>query len=138
MSDDQAEKGRAFRDLHLAEGIFLLPNAWNAYRQAGADCLFVPGVKDADTIAALVREVDGPINVVVGLAGNSMTVARLRDLGVKRVSIGGSLARATFRLMRRAAEEMFKDGSFTYSAGQVPDAELCAFFAGRRNGSRDR
>ena len=103
----------------------------NAYREAGADCLYAPGVKDADTIGALVKEVDGPINVVMGLVGNPLTVTQLEDLGVKRVSIGGSLARATLGLIRRAAEEIRQDGTFKYSDDQVPDAELCQFFSSR-------
>lgn len=103
----------------------------NLYREAGADCLYVPGVNDAETIAALVREIDGPINVVMGLAGNPLTVAELRDLGVKRVSIGGSLARATFGVIRRAAEEIKERGTFDFSQEQIPDDELCRIFAAR-------
>ena len=100
----------------------------NLYREAGADCLYVPGVKDPETIGRLVKEVDGPVNVVMGLAGSPMSVSQLQDLGVKRVSIGGSLARATFGVIRRAAEEMRDRGTFTYSEGQVPNGELCRFF----------
>jgi 2-methylisocitrate lyase-like PEP mutase family enzyme len=103
----------------------------NLYREAGADCLYVPGVNDAETIAALVREIDGPINVVMGLAGNPLTVAELSDLGVKRVSIGGSLARATFGVIRRAAEEIIERGTFDFSQEQIPDDELCRIFAAR-------
>ena len=104
----------------------------NLYREAGADCLYVPGIKDAETIGRLVKEVDGPINVVMGLAGNPMSVKQLECLGVKRVSIGGSLARTTFGVIRRAAEEIRVHGTFTYSEGQVPDAELCRYFAERQ------
>ena len=104
----------------------------NMYREAGADCLYVPGVKDPETIGRLVREVDGPVNVVMGLAGSPMSVSQLEDLGVKRVSIGGSLARATFGLIRRAAEEMRDRGTFTYSEGQVPNGQLCRFFDEQR------
>ena len=104
----------------------------NMYREAGADCLYVPGIADAETIGRLVKEADGPVNVVMGLAGSPMSVNRLEDLGVKRVSIGGSLARSTFGLIRRAAEEMRDRGTFTYSGQQVPDAELSRFFAARR------
>ena len=104
----------------------------NLYREAGADCLYVPGIKDAETISRLVKEVDGPINVVMGLAGNPMSVKQLEYLGVKRVSIGGSLARTTFGVIRRAAEEIRVHGTFTYSESQVPDAELCRFFAERQ------
>ena len=104
----------------------------NMYREAGADCLYVPGVKGAETIGRLVKEVDGPVNVVMGLAGSPMSVSQLEDLGVKRVSIGGSLARATFGLMRRAAEEMRDRGTFTYADEQVPNGELCRFFGEQR------
>ncbi len=98
----------------------------NRYREAGADCLYVPGVKDEETIAALVRETDGPINVVMGLAGAPLSVVMLAEIGVKRISIGGSLARASFALVRRAAVEMLGTGSFGYAADQIPDDELCA------------
>ena len=103
-----------------------------AYRDAGADCLYVPGITDADTFGRLVKEVDAPVNVVMGLAGSPMSVHQLEDLGVKRVSIGGSLARATFGLIRRAAAEIRDHGTFTYAQEQVPDAELCRFFARRQ------
>ena len=56
----------------------------NAYREAGADCLYVPGIKDIETIKNMVREVNGPLNVVMGLADKPVSVAELEDLGVKR------------------------------------------------------
>lgn len=100
----------------------------NLFREAGADCLFVPGMKDAESIGRLVREVDGPITVVMGLAGVALSVAELGRLGVRRISIGGSLQRATLGLVRRAAEEMREQGTFGYAAQQIPDAELMTFF----------
>lgn len=103
----------------------------NLYREAGADCLYVPGVKGAEAIASLVREVDGPVNVVMGLAGAPLTVLELAGLGVKRVSIGGSLMRATLGFVRRAAEEIRDRGSFEYAQEQIPDGELCRFFSER-------
>ena len=105
----------------------------NRYREAGADCLFVPGASDPSTIAELVKEIDAPLTVVMGLKGQSLTISQLEDLGVRRVSIGGSLARATYALMRKAAREMAIDGTFNYSNDQIPDAELCAFFAAHSN-----
>ena len=95
--------------------------------------MYGPGMTDAETIARLVTEVDAPINVVMGLAGSPMGVNELEDLGVRRVSIGGSLARATFGLIRRAAAEIRERGTFNYAQEQVPDAGLCRFFAGRLN-----
>ena len=77
----------------------------------------MPGIADAETIGRLVKEVGAPVNVVMGLAGTPMSVSQLDDLGVKRVSIGGSLARATFGLIRRAATEIGDDGTFGYAEG---------------------
>ena len=68
----------------------------NSYLAAGADVAFVPGASDAATIGLLVRELDGPLNVVMGLTGGTLTMAELADLGVRRVTVGGSLARAMF------------------------------------------
>ena len=104
-----------------------------SYREAGADRLYMPGIADAETIGRLVKEVGAPVNVVMGLAGTPMSVSQLEDLGIKRVSIGGSLARATFGLIRRAATEIRDDGTFGYAEDQVPDAELCQFFAARQD-----
>lgn len=100
----------------------------NAYREAGADCLFVPGASDASTIAELVKEVTGPVSIVMGLTGNGLTVTQLADLGVRRVSIGASLARAVYRLISTAAYEMATHGSFGYADAQVPQSELNRLF----------
>ncbi len=105
----------------------------NRYREAGADCLFVPGIKDIETIKQLVKETNGPISVVMGLSGTPISLAELKDAGVTRISIGGSLARATFGLIRQAAEEMLQKGTFNYSNQQIADAELCALFSKNNN-----
>jgi 2-methylisocitrate lyase-like PEP mutase family enzyme len=100
----------------------------NLYRAAGADCLYAPGTRDAETIAALVREVDGPVNVVMGLAGAAFSVDELAALGVKRISIGGSLARATFGVIHRAAREIAEAGTFGFAAEAMPEKDLSAIF----------
>jgi 2-methylisocitrate lyase-like PEP mutase family enzyme len=100
----------------------------NLYREAGADCLFVPGVDSLATISALVREIDAPLNVMVGAGNNKFAIADLKGVGVKRVSLGGSLARATFGLIRRAAKEMLESGTFSFAEQQVTDAELSTLF----------
>ena len=102
-----------------------------SYRDAGADCLYVPGITDPKTIGMLVKEIRAPINVVMGLSGSPLSVNQLEDLGVKHVRIGGSLARATFGLIRQAAEEIRDLGTLSHSEFQVPDEELCRFLAGR-------
>ncbi len=101
----------------------------NRYREVGADCLYVPGIRDIQTIRELVGACDGPVNVVMGLAGTPISLAELRQAGVARISIGGSLARATFGLVRRAATEMLEQGSFGFASGQIADAELCRLFS---------
>lgn len=100
----------------------------NRYREAGADCLFVPGIKDIETIKALIQEVDGPVNVVMGLSGSPISVVELKNAGVTRISIGGSLARAALGLVRLAAREMLDCGTFEYSKQQIADDELCKLF----------
>ena len=96
----------------------------NSYLAAGADCAFVPGASDAATIALLVRELTGPLNVVMGLTGGALTMAELADLGVRRVTVGGSLIRAMYGHLRRAADELRASGTFTYAQEQIPHAEL--------------
>lgn len=99
------------------------------YCEAGADCIFVPGMKDLAEVEALVKAIPKPLTVVVGLIGTAATVQQLADMGVRRISIGGSLARATYALIRKAAKEMLLEGRFSYAEEQIPDGELCEFFA---------
>jgi len=108
----------------------------NAYREAGADCVFVPGAIDPDTISTLVRKIDAPINVVVGLSGNRVSLAELKQLGVRRVTIGGSLARATYHHIRLAAQEMMALGTFTFADEQMAHAELNEIFERRADALR--
>ncbi len=101
----------------------------NAYTEAGADCLFVPGIKDIDTIKLFVKETSAPVSVVMGLSGSPISLKELEDAGVARISIGGSLARATFGLIRRASKEMLENGTFEFSNKQIVDNELCNLFS---------
>jgi 2-methylisocitrate lyase-like PEP mutase family enzyme len=82
----------------------------NAYREAGADCLFVPGVSDAAVIARLVREIHGPINILAGPA--TPPVPELEKLGVRRVSMGSGPMRATMALTQKIARELAQSGSY--------------------------
>jgi 2-methylisocitrate lyase-like PEP mutase family enzyme len=92
------------------------------YVAAGADCIFVPGAADAETIGRLAEAIDAPLNVVAGLVGEPLTLAELSRLGVRRVSVGGSLARAALGLVERAAQEM-REGRFDFTAGAIAHAE---------------
>lgn len=100
----------------------------NAYLAAGADCAFVPGAADATTVGTLVRELDGPLNVVMGLTGNALSMDDLRALGVRRVTVGGSIARAMYGHMVRAARELAEQGTFSYAEAQIPQSELNELF----------
>ena len=104
----------------------------NLYREAGVDCLYTPGVRDRTEVAALVREIDGPMNFVVGRGMADYTLEALGELGIRRVSIGGSLMRTTFALAERAAAQMKRDGRFDWAADQLDAADFDRIFANRR------
>jgi 2-methylisocitrate lyase-like PEP mutase family enzyme len=99
----------------------------NAYRAAGADCLFVPGVADEPTIANLVEAIDGPVNILAGPA--TPPIARLADLGVRRVSLGSGPMRATLAHLRRIARELLESGTCAAMASDtISYAEANALF----------
>ena len=98
-----------------------------AYADAGADCLYAPGLRTRDEIAAVVAAVaPRPVNVLVSAPGP--TVAELAALGVRRVSIGSSLARAAWTAFLRSAREIAERGTFEGFAGAVPYGEMNALF----------
>lgn len=104
-----------------------------AYAAAGADCLYAPGVSSPEEIAALVKAVAPlPVNVLVSSNNCNLTVSQLADLGVRRVSIGGALARAAWTGFIAAAKEIKESGSFKAFAHATPFSELNDLFAGRR------
>ncbi|MEW9903488.1 isocitrate lyase/PEP mutase family protein [Pseudomonas putida] len=100
-----------------------------AYAEAGADVLYAPGLRNVDEIRAVVQAVaPKPVNVLMGLAGVPLSVNQLQDLGVKRISVGSSLARAALGALQRAALEIRDQGSFDYSAQALPFVELNDLF----------
>jgi 2-methylisocitrate lyase-like PEP mutase family enzyme len=140
----QVEKIRAVRELAAAEGIPLVINARtdvyldqigapesrfdhavqraNAYRDAGADCLYVPGVRHAETIQRLVQAIHGPLNVLAGPGVPPVT--ELARLGVRRLSVGSGPMRATLGLTERIARELLDQGTYTgFTEGALPYAE---------------
>ncbi|MBV8284928.1 MAG: isocitrate lyase/phosphoenolpyruvate mutase family protein [Candidatus Eremiobacteraeota bacterium] len=100
-----------------------------AYQEAGADVLFAPGIASEADVAEVVRSVDRPVNVIMGLQGASLTLDRLSALGVKRVSVGSALSRAALGAFLRAAREMRDRGTFTFAADAAKYADLNAMFA---------
>jgi 2-methylisocitrate lyase-like PEP mutase family enzyme len=93
-----------------------------AYLEAGADCIFIPGLADRDTIRRLVAAIGGPINILAG--PGSPSVPELKALGVARVSVGGTLMRATLGLVQRAAAELRTGGTFGFADGAVGHADM--------------
>jgi 2-methylisocitrate lyase-like PEP mutase family enzyme len=100
----------------------------NAYAEAGADCLYAPGIKTREDISAIVKAVHPkPVNLLIGASGLSLKEAE--DLGVRRISVGGSLARTAWGGFMKAAREMADKGTFTELASGYPGGELNKMFS---------
>jgi 2-methylisocitrate lyase-like PEP mutase family enzyme len=98
-----------------------------AYSDAGADVLFAPGLPTLDAIRAVCSSVNKPVNVVMSLRSPAITLDQLREAGVKRVSVGGSFARAAIAALIRAATEVKEHGTFTYVSDAVSHAEATSY-----------
>jgi 2-methylisocitrate lyase-like PEP mutase family enzyme len=95
----------------------------NAYRDAGADCLFVPGVKDAETIGRLVQAVHGPLNILASPGAPS--IVEMKSLGVARVTLGSGPSRVALGAARRLARDLRQYGTFEALANQaIPYEEV--------------
>ncbi len=94
----------------------------SAFRDAGADCLFLPGVRDAETITRMVADLKFPLNILAG--PGSPPVPELEKLGVARVSLGSALIRATLGLVRRMAEELKTTGTYRSLEDAPPHADV--------------
>jgi len=98
-----------------------------AYAEAGAECLYAPGIKTREQISAVVKEVaPKPVNLLIGASG--LSVQEAADLGVRRISVGGSLARTAWAGFMRAAREIAEQGTFTELAKGYPGTELNKIF----------
>jgi 2-methylisocitrate lyase-like PEP mutase family enzyme len=99
-----------------------------AYAEAGADCLYAPGIHERDHIAAVVKAVaPKPVNVLISAPGG-LTIGDAADLGVRRVSVGSALARAAWGGFIRAAKDLAEPGTFGGFADATPHGELQALF----------
>jgi 2-methylisocitrate lyase-like PEP mutase family enzyme len=100
-----------------------------AFADAGADVLFAPGLKTLEEIATVVKAVaPRPVNVVAGLGQTTFTIADLAAIGVKRVSLGSTLARVAYGSFLRAADEIHQQGTFSFAAGTMPYGEINDMF----------
>lgn len=100
-----------------------------AYQEAGADVLYAPGLTCEEDIATVVREIDRPLNVLIGFPGITLSANELSFLGVKRISVGGSLARTVFGEFLRAAAELRHDGTAKYAHRAVNAGTLNDLFS---------
>ena len=140
----QLERIHAIREAALKSGVLLVLNArtdvylsevgapetryghtlerLRAYRDAGADCVFAPGLRDPETIARLVKDVQCPLNILAG--PGSPSIGELEKLGVARVSLGSAPMRATLGLLRRLADELKTTGTYHALDGAPPHNEV--------------
>jgi len=141
----QVEKIRAIRDTAASLGVPLVLNArtdtylkpigeaatrfertverLRAYRKAGADCVFAPGVSDRDTIVELVKAIAAPLNILI--SSGCPSLAELEEMGVARVSAGSAVMRATLGLVRRIGKELMETGTYdSLFDGAIPFADL--------------
>ena len=101
-----------------------------AYAEAGADCLYSPGVSDPDEIAQIVRSVSPkPVNVLVSGFNHQLSFSQLADLGVRRISVGSGLALAAWGAFLRAAQDIQTNGTFNLLANNASSADLNQLFS---------
>ena len=98
-----------------------------AFADAGADVLYAPGLPSLDAIREVCASVPQPVNVVMGLSGPTWSVDQLAEVGVTRISVGGSMARAALGAFMRAAREVLEQGTFTYAADALPHREALSY-----------
>jgi 2-methylisocitrate lyase-like PEP mutase family enzyme len=101
-----------------------------AFADAGADVLYAPGLPSLDAIREVCASVPKPVNVVMGLREATYSVEELSAAGVKRISVGGSLARAALGAFLRAAREMMDKGTFTFAQDAISHAEATSYMKG--------
>lgn len=108
-----------------------------AFSAAGADVLYAPGLPDLEAIRTVCAAVDKPVNVVMGLRGPRFSVDELSDAGVRRISVGGSFARAALGALMRAAQEVRTAGTFDYATEALPASAIAALMSREKRGGRE-
>jgi len=98
-----------------------------AFEKAGADVLYAPGLPDLEAIRTVCQSLNKPVNVVMGLSGPTYSVAELQEAGVKRISVGGALARAALGSFMRGATEIMEKGTFDFAADAMPGREASTY-----------
>jgi 2-methylisocitrate lyase-like PEP mutase family enzyme len=102
-----------------------------AFAELGADCLYPPGIKTREQITAVVKAVaPKPVNLLVSTS--ALTVAEIAAMGVRRISVGGTLARVAWTAVTQSARQIAETGKFDSFAGVIPNSELNALFRADR------
>jgi len=100
-----------------------------SFAEAGADVVYAPGLPSLEAIKKVCASVPKPVNALMGLKGATYSVEELGAAGVKRISVGGALARAALGAFVRAAREIKDKGTFTFAADAIPHADVTAYMA---------
>ena len=103
------------------------------YQEAGANVLYAPGLTTRDEITTLINSVDRPVNVLMGIKGVQLTLADLTAMGVRRISVGSTLARVALGAFLRAAHEMKDDGTFGFIEDAADSRMINSIFASMSN-----
>jgi 2-methylisocitrate lyase-like PEP mutase family enzyme len=122
---------RAENYLHKRSDLADTIRRLQAFQDAGADVLYAPGLVNRSDIAAVVKSVDRPVNVLISIPGANLTLADLSKLGVKRLSTGGALSRAAFGAVFRAAVELRDEGTFHFVDAAISSRDMNAIFEGK-------
>jgi len=119
--------GRCEAFLRGQKDLNLVIDRLSAYAEAGADCLYAPGISTKEEISAVVKAVHPkPVNLLIGAPG--LSLGEVAELGVRRISVGGSLARMAWAGFMKAAKEMAEKGTFSELANGYPGGELNKMF----------
>lgn len=102
----------------------------HSFAEAGAHCLYAPGIRDLDSFARVVAEAGGPVNALLGVGG-SITMDHARKIGVRRVSVGGSLYRATMAAFQHHVRQILETGSFAVEPPPISDNDIASLFPTR-------
>jgi len=114
----------------IAEGTRRL----RAYAAAGADCVYMPGLAQAQDIEAVVKSVGVPVNVLAGIGNPSLSVRQLQEVGVRRISVGSHLVRRAMTAFLAAAREIFDEGSFSFTQDCLAFDVFDAAFSAQKDG----
>lgn len=100
-----------------------------AFAGASSDVVYAPGLPSLEAIRTVCQALDKPVNVLMRLSGLAFSVDQLQEAGVKRISFGGSFARAALGAFMRAATEVKEKGTFSYGADAIPDKDASSYMA---------